>query len=264
MTNETLRMKKAFLTIFLLTSLLGYSQDQPPGLIYSCKKEVDGKAQYDIFNSSGQKIIAKSVDWAYSNAWSWVFVLDNSNRLVTVYSYSGQQLEIDSIQETQSCYLSFNRVGLKRNGKWGFYDQQGKLRIPHLYDEISHFNNNIAAVKLGDQIYMIDTNGIRVAIPYDSSNAEYTFSDMDIAIGMGGDFSHPRFKKISQNGKVGLLDVRKNKIIIPVEFDDLIGIKDRFNRITGEKNGKYGIVDFSGQIIIPLEYESVFVLNDYF
>ena len=257
-------MKHLFTTLLLLTVFSAFSQKEPPGLIYSCEKKVNDISQYDIFNSSGQKIINQSVDWAYSNTWSWLFVMDSKTKLKTVYNYYGQPLGIDSVEESQSTYLILNRVAIKRSGKWGFYDKQGKLRVSHLYDEVSHFNNNIAAVKLGKDIFMIDTNGVKVATPYDRSNNDYSFDDMDIAVGMGGDFDYKDFKKIVENGKAGLLDVVNNKIIVPVEYDELVDIKDKFKIITGGKNGKYGLIAFGGQILIPLEYESVFVLNDYF
>jgi hypothetical protein len=257
-------MKQIFTTLLLLTVFAAFSQKQPPGLIYSCEKKSSGNIQYDIFNSSGQKILDHSVDWAYSNTWTWLFVMDTKSKLRTVYNYYGQELGIDSIEESQSTYLNLNRVGLKRNGKWGFYDKQGKLIIQHLYDDISHFKNNIVAVKQGPDVFMVDTNGVKLAITYNPGEKNYSFDDDDIAIGMGGDFYYPDFKKISENGKVGLLDVKNNKIIIPVEYDKLVDIKDKFKIITGGKNGKYGVIAFGGQIIIPLEYESVFVLNDYF
>lgn len=257
-------MKQTFTTLLVLIFLAAFSQNEPPGLIYSCEKKVNNVTHYEIFNSSGQKIITHTVDWAYSNTWTWLFVMDNKTKLTTAYNYFGQELGIDSVEESQSTYLNINRVGLKRNGKWGFYDKQGKLRISHIYDKISHFNNNLAAVKLGKEVFMIDTNGVKVTAPYDPANNDYSFDDMDIAIGMGGDFYHKDFKKIIENGKVGLLDVVNNRIIIPVEYDKLVDIRDKFKIITGGKNGKYGLLAFGGQVIIPLEYESVFVLNDYF
>lgn len=257
-------MKQILLFLALPSFVATLSHAQPPGLIYSCEKKVKGISRYDIYNSSGQKILQHSVDWAYSNTWSWLFVVDKKNRLIKIYSYDGKEMGIDSIESSQSTYSNLNRVGLKRNGKWGFYDKQGRLKIPHLYDEVSHFKDNKAAVKAGNDIFMIDTNGVKTNLPYYAADGKYSFEDMDIAIGMGGDFYSREIKKITENGKVGLLDVASNKIIIPAEYDNLVDLKTKFKVITGGKNGKYGLIAFGGQIIIPLEYESVFVLNDYF
>jgi hypothetical protein len=262
--KRILMMKEILTTLLVSVALAGLSQKQPPGLIYSCEKKVNGNAQFDIFNSSGQKILDQSVDWAYSNPWTWLFVLDRKTKLKTVYNYYGQPLGIDSIEESQSTYLNLNRIALKRKGKWGFYDKEGRLKIHHLYDAISHFKNNIAAVKQGKEIFMIDTNGVKSLIAFDPSNADYSFDDDDIDIGMGGDFYDPAFRKISENGKVGLLDVKNNKMVVPAEYDKLIDLKDRFKIITAGKGGKYGLIAFGGQVLIPLEYESVFVLNNYF
>lgn len=233
-------------------------------MIYSCQKTINGVKHYEIYNSSGKKIIDHDVDWAYSNTWSWLFVKHSKSKLFKVYDYYGKDLGMDSIESSQSVYLRLNRAGLQRNGKWGFYDKQGKLRIPHQYDEISHFKNNIAAVKKGNEIFMIDTNGARSAVVYNPSDDDYSFEDGDIAIGMGADFFHSQFKKINENGKVGLLDVSSNQVIIPVEYDRLMDLKAPFKLISAGKNGKYGVLTFGGGVVIPVEYESVFVLNDYF
>lgn len=257
-------MRQTLFAVLVTISFATYAQKEPPGLIYSCEKKDNGSSRYDIFNSSGERILGHSVDWAYSNTWSWLFVVDPKTKLVTVYNYKGQKLDMDSIEESQSAYLSLNRVGLKRKGKWGFYDKQGKLKIPHIYDEISHFNNNMAAVKSDKDVFMIDTNGVKLAKKYDPKDGNYSFSDDDIAIGMGGEFYNKDFKKITGNGKFGLQDVANNKIIIPVEYDQLSDLKDKFGLITAGKNGKFGLLAFGGQVVIPFEYESVFVLNDYF
>ena len=257
-------MKKVFTLFLLLTKFISYSQNNPPGLIYSCENFINGKSSYDIFNSNGEKIVNHSVDWAYSNTWSWLFVIDNNTKFSRVYNYLGQYLNIDSIQESQSTYLNINRVALKRNGKWGYYDSNGKLVVKHLYDQVSHYKNNIAAVKFGNDIFMIDTNGIKVNKTYNPNDKDYIFDDFDIDLGMGGEFSYPNFKKIKENGKCGLLDVKNNKIVVPIEYENLVDIKDNFKLITGQKDGKYGLIAFGGRVVIPVVYKSVFVLNNYF
>ncbi|MBS1743665.1 MAG: hypothetical protein JST81_11580 [Bacteroidetes bacterium] len=40
-------------------------------------------------------------------------------------------------------------------------------------------------------------------------------------------------------------------------------MKENFKQVTLKKKGHYGVVSFSGKIIVPVLYESVVVLNDY-
>ena len=257
-------MKPILVLLFFSTFLDGFAQTKPPGLVYSCEIKTATGSVYEIYNHTGKQILGKPVDWAYSNTWSWIFVLDRKTELVTAYDYHGSYLGIDSVESTQSTYFNGNRVGLKRNGKWGFYNKQGKLTIPHQYDEISHFHNQMAAVKTGGRIFMIDTNGVKIATPYDPSNESYSFDDTDIALGMGGDFYFPEYKKINENGKLGLLEVKTNRILIPAEYDYLTEPKPDFKVITAGKKGRYGLVEFGGRIMIPIQYESVILLNAYF
>lgn len=257
-------MKLLIAVISFLAATSVCSQSQPPGLVYSCETKNNNGSSYEIFNSDGKQILATPVHWAYSNSWSWIIVIDKQTELRTIYDYYGKDLGIDSVQETQSTYFNGNRAGIKRNGKWGFYNRQGKLSIPHQFDEISHFHKNMAAVKTGGQVFMIDTNGTRINTPYDPSNQDYSFDDSDIAIGMGGDFYFPDYKKINENGKLGLLDIKSNKILVPAEYDYLTEPKPHFKVITAGKNGKFGLVEYGGRILIPLKYESVILLNAYF
>jgi len=208
-------------------------------------------------------IFDKSVDWAYSNGWSWIFVVDNKTNLITAFNHQGITLRIDSIQETQSAYEMLKLVGIKRNGKWGFYDRSGKLTIAHQFDEISHFHKNMAAVKAGNETYMLDTNGVRLSRPYANENNKYSFEDADIAIGMGGDFYHTDYKKIEQGKKIGLVD-KNNNLLIPAEYDYLFDLRERFKLISARRGDKNGVLKFGNQVVIPIEYKSVFILNDYF
>jgi hypothetical protein len=41
-------------------------------------------------------------------------------------------------------------AAVKRNGKWGFIDIDGNVRIDFIYDDALSFGQHLAAVKLGD------------------------------------------------------------------------------------------------------------------
>ena len=255
--------KFLLVSFFLLTASFARAQHDPPTMIYCAEKIENGQTLRYVFNATGKNIFNKPVDRAYSNTWSWIFVKDDKSKLITAFDYDGKPFGIGSIQETQSTYLNLNRVGIKKNNKWGFYDKAGKLKIAHQFDAISHFDaeTGMALVKKGKDSYMIDSNGIKLDVVYDSK--DYSFEDMDIAIGMGGDFYNPGFIKIKEGTKTGLAD-KSGKILVPAEYDRLFDLKEKFRLISVALDGKHGVVSFGGKIIIPIEYKSVYVLNDYF
>lgn len=60
---------------------------------------------------------------------------------------------------------------------------------------------------------------------------------------------------ISKNGKYGLLDFNKNKLLLDFQYDEAgDALLDKF--VFG-KGGKYGVVDKDGKEIVPFEFEGV-------
>lgn len=249
------RLLPFFLFLFIIQKCL--AQTIPPTLIYAAKDE---KSKLDIYDASGKKIFT-GVDWAYSNAWTWIFVVDPSTKLSKVYDWKGKLL-IDNVEESQSAYTILNRVAIRKNGKWGFYDRNGKLRIAHQFEHVSHFDKDMALVQSGDTLtYPIDTNGKRILKAFDPN--EYSFQDSDISIGMSGDFYSSSFSKFSDKNKQGLKD-KSGNVLIPAIYDELHDPKEQFQLITVGLNKKFGVVKFGGALVIPVRYTTVYVLNDYF
>ena len=236
-----------------------HAQDYAQGIIYSAEVKINGESKYELYSETGQKLFDNKVDWAYSNAWDWIFIINRKNDLRDVYNMKGIKLPIDSIESSKSVYTDLNRIALKKNGKWGFYDKSGNLKIKHTYSEVSNFKNDVAAVKINEEIFFIDSNGIKVDKKYNPD--EYNFSDFDIDLGMY-DFSSPNYKVIKNGSKKGLSDA-KGKVLVPAEYDEILSLKEHFQQVTVKINGKYGIVSFSGKVLIPIIYEKVIVLNDY-
>lgn len=110
-------------------------------------------------------------------------------------------------------------IPAKLNGKWGFYNEEGKLVIPHLYDKMMFQNpaalvgwydrkQNSIQVFIGDKKLFIDKTGAEVAAP------EY---EMVI------ETTHPGagyfFKK---EGKWALADKDK-KVLTEFKYDKILG-----------------------------------------
>ena len=71
-------------------------------------------------------------------------------------------------------------------------------------------------------------------------------------------FYHEGFFLVAKNDKYGIID-KSRKIVIPLIYDDyLTESKSKF--LTACKNDKYGLIDLDNNVIIPFEYD---VIRDY-
>lgn len=137
---------------------------------------------------------------------------------------------------------SFNEglAGIKNNGKWGFVNKNGKEICPPLYNDASSFNEGFAAVKKNNDWFLINNKGIEcLQLLYD----EVLFYDVYI---------------VRKNDKWGFID-HKGKIIIPVEYNLFRDYDMLHDCFLASKEGKYGIINYDGKIICKVEYDTIFV-----
>lgn len=254
-----MKIKTALIATLSLTTFPGLAQDYAKEIIYSAETRSGGEKCYVLYTETGKRIFKNNVYWAYSNVWDWIFVTEKKGGLKKVYSNDGAKLITDSVEQSRSVFGNDNLIALKKGGKWGYYDRSGTLRIAHLYDKVSGFKNDVAAVMLNGETFLINVSGEKVNRLY--KDGDFDFNDYEISIGMFG-FSSPDYKLINKGKKVGLAN-KKGKIVVPAEYEAVLSLKEHFQQVTVEKNGKYGVLSFSGKIIVPIEYESVVVLNDY-
>ena len=50
-------------------------------------------------------------------------------------------------------------AAVKRNGKWGFVNKQGKEAVPCKYDYVGSFSDGFAKVKLNGKLGKVNTRG---------------------------------------------------------------------------------------------------------
>jgi len=82
-------------------------------------------------------------------------------------------------------YLIEGRARVQEDGLYGFTDENGDLVIEAQYDYATSFENELAAVKEGGKISIIDRQGTRVTEPLElevdsrEMNLDYHFLDRD-------------------------------------------------------------------------------------
>lgn len=248
-----------FIVCFSFSSL---SQPFSKAILYTAAVQTDAGVKYEIYDHTGKKLFPAPVDWAYSNLWDWLFVRDSASNLIKVYNYDGTYLQIDSIEESKLAPLDVSLIALKRNGKWGYYNKSGQLMIPHQYAEASDFTDTAALVMMEDgNTFLIDTKGIKILGTDSFSISDYSFENVDIALGVYS-FTSDNYSVVGKNKKQGLCNTDK-KLVVPKIYDGLYCLKEHFERVIVEKNKKYGVVDLNGKIVIPILFDELYILNDY-
>lgn len=130
--------------------------------------------------------------------------------------------------------------GIKRDGKYGFIDVRGRLRIANRYDGIGHFSEGLAAIKLIGKWGFINAQDQIVINPNYTEASAFTNG---LAV-------------VSRNGKTGIIN-HQGKFILNMEYDS---IRTEGGGFSLYKNGLTGLADTSGKIMIEPRFNHLKVL----
>jgi hypothetical protein len=123
-------------------------------------------------------------------------------------------------------------------GKWGYINHEDKIAIQPVYDEVSAFRQNVALVKQKNLFGIVDRNGKLVLPPrYDSISV----------------LTSKRFL-VKQNGFWGLAD-GLGKMIVNPKFDQLTDLNNGYVIVARE--GKFGLLTSQGISTIPQIYDGL-------
>jgi len=166
-----------------------------------------------------------------------------------------------------------------KDGKHGFVDTNGKLRIANRYDSAQFFNEGMAPVKLLGKWGFIGPYENLLIQPFYKSSSVFV---NDRAI-------------IQVDDQYGLIDKKGKEIILPTwkyverlttgnyritDWQDQVGLADQTGRILirpnfqsitdsdqsliiADRNGKIGVMDYTGLTKVPFEYAEIKIVGDY-
>jgi hypothetical protein len=171
-------------------------------------------------------------------------------------SFSNVQLQekkaIKSQPEQAQKLISFED---EDTGLWGFKDENEKIIIKPQFYFAYDFTGNIAAVALHDGWYYIDKSGNILKI------RSFIYDN-------GPDYFKEDLARFTLEGKIGFLNEKGEVVIEPLKFnfvspffDSLavvcFGCKEvREDEHALLKGGKWGYIDRTGKIVIPLKFEA--------
>lgn len=152
--------------------------------------------------------------------------------------FQGYWLGPPGIQSYSDGLMAF----IGKNGKYGFIDGQGKLKIPYMYDYTIGFQHRLAIVSKDD----VERNISRFAVIDTDNNIVIPFTNNNIEID-----SDSLFIFISFNNKSGLYN-RQGYELIPMQYDGIERISDHLFKV--RQGELYGILNTRGEQIQSFKY----------
>lgn len=139
----------------------------------------------------------------------------------------------DSIKPFSEGYAA-----IKLLGKWGFIDKMEKIRVQPRYAEVGKFQNGLAVIKTEGSYGLVNKQDKLVLKPaYDRLER----------------IQNNRFISY-RNGKAGLIGSDGTELVYP-KYDHIEDLKNGY--VIVERNGKYGMATLDGMMVIPMMYAAI-------
>jgi hypothetical protein len=127
---------------------------------------------------------------------------------------------------------------IHKDGKYGFIDDAGRLRIANRYEDAKPISDWRAAIRIRKKWVFIDHKENLVVQP---------------VYGEVGNFNQG-YAIVKKNNLSGLID-ESGKIVLPLRYDEIT--VNGHNRFTLRQGSLYGLADASGSIIIHPKYDEI-------
>lgn len=217
-----------------------------PAVYYVARKNLGELSGPDeLLSTKGEKLIDKEyyslAEFGDSMAVVYDGVYGNFKR--GVYDLKVKR-EVFSGDYDEISYLAQNRFMVRKDGKWGCFDRNGKQVFDFNYDEVDAFSNGAAKVKLGDEWGFVKLDGSVLVTP--KYNSVYPFGKDRLAVVCNGGCECINFL-----GKTVTSQIYSDIDYYPEDYN---GFYCRKVRIYGKVKDRWGYINYRGQEIVPCEY----------
>lgn len=153
---------------------------------------------------------------------------------------SGNWVSLPVLQQSKGNFTGGLSIE-KKNGKWGVINLDGHVVVPFAYDDITRWP---AGFVVSDQ-------------------GKYGFTDFK-----GKARIKPQYQEMWMNngllmakqmGKTGVVSLR-NRVLMPFLYKEVYPSKSGYAQAGAPEH--YGVVDFSGKVCVPLQFDSVDIFED--
>jgi WG containing repeat len=134
-------------------------------------------------------------------------------------------------------------IGIQKDGKFGFVDTLGRLRIANRYDSIGSFHEGLAAMKLIGKWGFINTrDNITIQPNYEKVQAFINGESI-----------------VCQSGKMGIIN-NQGIVVLPCRYDLITRLPDNYFIL--KTSGLCGLADPKGYVLIEPRFETLVDLGN--
>jgi hypothetical protein len=197
--------------------------------------------KYGLINTKGETVLPTIYTSIEVGTSKTTFVVEK-DKVIKVLELGKRSYSIDKkIISVEGFYNDF-AIMKYNNGRFGYIDNIGKIRVAPQYEQARPFNNEVAIVRLNGKWGIIDKNENFVTQPYYDSISNFT---NNVCI-------------VSEKGKHYLMD-NTGKIVTPDGYTSII--KTRGGNYLLVKNNLKGIANAQGKEIIAVRYQNIVELS---
>lgn len=260
--NDIFRME----FIRIMANLEENSNDYYTDLVERSMFSIKDSLKYGFINHKGKEVFEENYSYASD------FFNGKSN--IIIDSISGILFKDGTkkmFPEYNATFWYKGNLGIViKDGKYGFINKNGKVIIQLIYEDAFPFYQGYASVKANDKWNYVNENGLKMFPdslifgyrPIINSKAIFMIENNKVErnksmITENGSRTFVEF--LNKTGQIqlkeGLIDVNGTIIINP-KFDEISGyFQNGYMRV--RNNGKTGIINEKGEIIIPIEYDDI-------
>lgn len=151
---------------------------------------------------------------------------------------------VDPAYDNIALQASDGLYRIDSDGRYGFLDTKGNIKVTPQFDFAYDFSDSLAAVKVGSNWGFINKNGTIVINPQFATAFSF----------------HDCYALVVANKKYGIIDKKGNYVVVP-QYDYILPyLMDGLFLV--EMNDKYGCVNTKGKCVITPQFDEMFFFLD--
>jgi hypothetical protein len=190
---------------------------------------------------SGEIIYFTANPLKFSNGIFEEMTSDGAVKHVTLAGISSTVVAPPRVDNTEQIFEESEGMrGIRRDGRYGFIDSRGRLRIANRYENVGRFREGVAAVMILGKWGFVNQEDRIIINPNFEQAGEF---GNNIAV-------------VRRNGKAGVID-KDGKLILPLRYDS---VSRSGNLLVIRQQDQSGIADYKGNVLIEPRFDHLEVL----